>query len=386
MRRNLDIQQLMTEKIGGIISAADEAYLDHLIETDGVVAAAWDETKQLFGEEDVNDNFCRFDNLLWQKMPFQTDKAVCAELLPLPVLRHKASIRIRPIIWAAAASLLMLLLAAWWLFRSPAITAPALSLTDAHAGVQLQLGNGKILNLSKDSGLLHTGTLQAINNNKTLVLPVSTIPAHMNNESLTLAVPVSKYYTIKLSDGTQVTLNSASILRFPVPFSADNREIYISGEAFLTVAKDSRHPFLVHTPQGTVQVLGTAFNVNSYDSNNVKISLVEGAVKVKNVILKPGEQAVTTNSGISIHPFDESEELSWRQGIFYFSNTSLSEIARVLPRWFGIPVIMDNNHIAGETFTGSLERSQSINIFLENLKSTTAVDYYFDKNGRLHFK
>nr|WP_295865488.1 FecR domain-containing protein [uncultured Chitinophaga sp.] len=384
MKSNLYIQRLMTEKIGGNISAADECYLDHLIETDGVVATAWEKTRQLYNEEDIKDNFHRFNDVQWQEMPFQAPQSIIPQRTPTP--QEKRFGKISSIAWAVAASLLMLAAVAWWLFRTDKPSARGLSLTDPQAGVQLQLGSGKILNLSKDSGVLHTAATQLINTTKSLSLSESTIPGKHNNENLTLAVPIGKYYTIKLSDGTEVALNAASTLRFPVPFSADTREVYLSGEAFLTVARDAARPFLVHTAQGTVQVLGTSFNVNTYDSGSVKVSLVDGMVKMEDVPLKPGQQAVATNTGIRVQPFDEPEELSWRRGVFYFSNTTLADIARILPRWFGIPVIMDNNSIATETFTGSLERNQPVAVFLDNLKSTTTVDYYFDKNGRLHFK
>ncbi|MBC9929095.1 FecR family protein [Chitinophaga qingshengii] len=375
MRSNLDIQQLMTEKIGGIISAADEAYLDHLIESDRVVAAAWDNTKDLYRQEDIDNHFQRFETLPWQEMPFQT-------VLPDQKIRQWIS----PLAWAAAIALLISVTSAWWLVRSHTPAKPSLALSETQGDVQLQTGNGQLLNLSKDTGLLHTGTLQAINTNNTLSMPVSTIGETTGNDNLTLTVPIAQHYSIKLSDGTVVSLNSVSSLRFPVPFTAGSREVYLTGEAYFAVAHDATRPFLVHTPQGTVQVLGTAFNVNTYDSTVVKVSLVEGAVKMEQVALKPGQQAVASTSGIRVQPFDETTELSWRQGIFYFSNTSLADIARILPRWFGTPIIMDNPHIARETFTGSVERSQPITVFLENLKSTTTVDYYFDKTGQLHFK
>ncbi|WP_343746385.1 FecR domain-containing protein [Chitinophaga sp.] len=407
MRANLKIQQLMMEKIGRVINAADEAYLDHLIETDSVVASVWHQTVQLYSSEDIENGFSRFDHLQWQEittlpvdtnittpMPWEEDKQSDATV-PL-LLQNETpeqvtiTRRMHPAAWAAAAALVVVAIASWWLFQSTRPAHQHLELTDKKHGVQLQLASGKVVNLSTDSGTIALPKMQFTNNNKTFSLAASTIDKSAGNEKLTLAVPVGLDYKVKLPDGTDVWLNSATTMRFSVPFLNKEREVFIDGEAFIQVAKDVDRPFLVHTATSTVQVLGTSFNVNSYDNNTIKVSLVEGAVKMKEngeeVTLKPGQQAVANGKGISIHPFDESEELSWRQGVFYFSNTSLSEIARVLPRWFGIPVIMDNNHIAGETFTGSLERSQSINTFLENLKSTTAVDYYFDKNGRLHFK
>jgi ferric-dicitrate binding protein FerR (iron transport regulator) len=373
---------MMTEKIAGVISAADEVLLDHLIGSDPAVAALWRQIKSQYHQEDVDNEFQRFDNLEWKEMPFHA-----AQHTADPTGVQPAAVRrIRPATRAAVIAALVLAAAGGWLLRSRMTASKSISITGSYAGVQLQLADGQVLNLSKDSGVLHSGALRMINNNKTLTLPESTIHPAGDNENLTLTVPIGQYYSVRLPDGTQVALNAASTLRFPASFPAGSREVSVSGEAFLSVAKDPDRPFLVHTSQGTVQVLGTSFNVNTYDSSRVKVSLVDGMVKIKDVALKPGQQAVATNSGIRIQPFDEREELSWRQGVFYFSNTTLAEIARVLPRWFGMPVVMDNTRIASETFTGSLERNQPVTVFLDNLKSTTAVDYYFDKKGTLHFK
>lgn len=392
----------MMEKIGRVINAADEAYLDHLIETDSVVAAVWHQTLALYTPEDIDNGFSRFDQLGWQDittssnndlmpvtMPWEQEKPT-NNIVPLITPDENTDIpqpRRRLVIRAAAAAALLIgALASWWLFRSAPANHQHLTLSDKRQGVQLQLANGKMVNLSTDSGAIALQQLQLINNNKTLSLATSTIDSSKGNEKLTLAVPVGLDYKVKLPDGTDVWLNSATTMRFSVPFQGNVREVFIDGEAFINVTKDAVRPFLVRTARGTVQVLGTSFNVNTYDSGSVKVSLVDGVVKMKDITLKPGQQAVASNNGIRVQPFDELEELSWRQGIFYFSNTTLADITRILPRWFGITVIMDNTRIAGETFTGNLERSQPITVFLENLKSTTTVDYYFDKNSRLHFR
>ncbi|SKA46984.1 FecR protein [Chitinophaga eiseniae] len=412
MRANFKIQQLMMEKIGRVINAADEAYLDHLIETDSVVAAVWHQTVKLYAPEDINNGFSRFDQLAWQdiitfshdnptpvSMPWEKEKPADT-IMPLVTPENLPSDnediadsrprRIHPALWAAAATLLIGAFAAWWLLKPSPVSHQHINLADKKHGVQLQLANGKVVNLSTDSGNITLQQLQLTNNNKTLSLATSTIDSSERNEKLTLAVPVGLDYKVKLPDGSDVWLNSATTMRFSVPFQGKIREVSIDGEAFVSVAKDAERPFFVHTARSTVQVLGTSFNVNSYNNSIIKVSLVEGSVKMKEmgkeVTLKPGQQAIATNNGIRIQPFDESEELSWRRGVFFFSNTTLADIARILPRWFGIPVIMDNNSIATETFTGSLERSQPVTVFLDNLKSTTTVDYYFDKNGQLHFK
>lgn len=381
MRENLTIHQLMMEKLGGIISATDEAYLDHLIETDDVVAATWQQLQELYPAADTGQQFSRFDHYTW--------KDITAAPIPAP---KRTVVPVRRLLWAAAAIILLIVSSTWYIINRNTQHRNSLAIIkNKAAGVRLQLANGEVVNLSKEKGTIKTAQAQLTNNNKTLSFALQDAAVNQTIPEInTLTVPVGTDYKIELSDGSEVWLNAASTLRFPLAFSGASREISIEGEAFLKIAADANRPFLVHTSRSTVQVLGTSFNINAYDSGIVKVSLVEGAVKMKagtaEVSLTPGVQGVLTGSGISRQPFDETEVLSWREGLHYFSNATLADISKVLPRWFGVPVQMDNNKIANETFKGRIDRNLPITTFLDDLKSTTTVDYYFDQDGVLHFK
>lgn len=199
-----------------------------------------------------------------------------------------------------------------------------------------------------------------------------------------LRVPVGKDYRVTLSDGTEIWLNSATTLQFPFKFSGKTREISIQGEAYLEIAEQAGQPFLVHTQHGTLQVLGTSFNINDYDSGIVKVSLVEGALrfktKTKNVAITPGQQAVyAVNKNIRLQPFEEEEVLAWRSGKYYFIEATLQEIVTVLPRWYGISVVIDNPRLGGERFAGQMDRNKPLTTFLDNLSTTMKLSYYFDK-------
>ncbi len=111
-----------------------------------------------------------------------------------------------------------------------------------------------------------------------------------------LEIPVGGEYSLVLSDGSKVWLNSASRLKFPVKFTGGSREVEVTGEAYFEIAKDKSKPFRVRFNNSTVEVLGTHFNVSAYENDNVQaVTLLEGAVKVLNaeneVRIKPGEQA-----------------------------------------------------------------------------------------------
>src|SRR5437773_11061947 len=104
-----------------------------------------------------------------------------------------------------------------------------------------------------------------------------------------------------LPDGTKVWLNSDSKLEYKDNFNDSIREVTLSGEAYFDVVKDAAHPFIVHTSDIDIRVLGTAFNVKSYPKeSSIETTLIHGLIEVTNkklpgspkVILNPHEKLV----------------------------------------------------------------------------------------------
>lgn len=246
-------------------------------------------------------------------------------------------------------------------------------------GVHLNLSDGQVINLSGDQSQVKAGNITLNNTNKTLTY--STSASGSAKGWATLNIPVGKDYKIRLADGTEIQLNSASSLRFPLTFSSSSREITINGEAYLKVAPNASKPFIVHLPGSTVQVLGTEFNINTYDSAEVRVSLVQGSVKVKtpgnNSLLKPGFEVVYGKQNETrIRSFDNDNAFSWRTGIQEFKGASLEEVFQVVLRWYGVQVIAsDNTPLNKRRFTGILDRNKSVETFFEGLKFTHDIDY-----------
>ena len=97
-----------------------------------------------------------------------------------------------------------------------------------------------------------------------------------------LTIPNGKRFYLVLSDGTKVTLNAGTSLRFPVKFlKGQSRKVFLKGEAYFDVAKDKSHPFIVNVNEVNVEVLGTEFNISCYPEDaNVSTVLIEGSVKL----------------------------------------------------------------------------------------------------------
>ncbi len=167
--------------------------------------------------------------------------------------------------------------------------------------------------------------------------------------------PWGQKSTIFLSDGSEVVLNAGSTLRYMEDFSEKDRSLYLDGEAFFTVSKDSLRPFRVYSGELVTEALGTAFNVKAYlEEKTISVALESGKVKVTQlkrletpVTLEPGHQIEydQTNGESFIIPFDSREILSWKNGIIYFKNSNEQQVFSRLEKWYGVTFQVDNSPI-----------------------------------------
>lgn len=157
--------------------------------------------------------------------------------------------------------------------------------------------------------------------------------------------------TVILPDGTQVQVNSSTLLVYPERFIGDRRVVFLQGEAMFDVVKNDRQPFTVRTGAVAVTALGTEFNVSAYsEEENVKATLLEGKVKVvcggeggESYILSPGEQvSYARNTGVSTKESVETDDvMAWADGIMVFRGVTIEEILKTLHRKFGVSFDVD---------------------------------------------
>lgn len=191
--------------------------------------------------------------------------------------------------------------------------------------------------------------------------------------------------TIKLPDGSTVKLNSESKLRIPDNFGLKDRTVFLEGEAFFSVERDTTRPFRIITNDISTQVLGTSFNVNAYDISNISVAVVTGKVAVKNnkkkneIKLLPGEMVKAKNGAIGDKLIFEKEVIAWNEGILVFKESSLSEIAIKLERWFDVTIEIEKNVTQEVKYTGKFDNEN-----LENILSAIGEisKFQFNLKGR----
>jgi len=182
----------------------------------------------------------------------------------------------------------------------------------------------------------------------------------------TIKTPRGGQYQLVLADGSQVWLNAASSIRFPVDFTEKVRKVEITGEAYFEIKKDAAKPFIVTIPgKGQVEVLGTHFNINAYDDENtLNTTLIEGSVKFiadngESVKLKPGQQAQLSSSVSVLNDADIDKIIAWKTGWFNFDRADITTIMRQVSRWYDVEVVYEGQ-VSKKTFSGIVSRSQQI--------------------------
>ncbi|MFK7926290.1 MAG: FecR family protein [Bacteroidia bacterium] len=160
------------------------------------------------------------------------------------------------------------------------------------------------------------------------------------SELIQIATTFGQTQVVELQDGTVVTVNGNSNLRYaPNWDEKEEREIWLDGEAFFSVSKQNGKAFIVHTTEGDIQVLGTEFNVARRESH-FSVTLMEGKVALKRaqqapISMNPGEQIFLTNGHLERKLVELETVAAWRFDKMIFRNTSIADIIAQLENDFG---------------------------------------------------
>lgn len=202
-----------------------------------------------------------------------------------------------------------------------------------------------------------------------------------NLEYNEIVVPRGGEYSLTLADGTVMRLNSDTRVRFPNTFAGEERRVFLVGEAYFEVARDTSRPFLVEFSEGVVQVLGTHFNVKARREQSAFATLVSGKVKVSSgkdsVVLKPGEycEIKAGNRQLSVHEADMMSVLAWKNGEFVFKDASLEHVMNELACWYDMDVVYASDDLKGIKLHIYMNRTQTLEEALEIMSKMGNVIY-----------
>ena len=170
--------------------------------------------------------------------------------------------------------------------------------------------------------------------------------------------PLGVRTEFQLPDGTKGFLNSGSKLRYPVDFSA-GRNVMVSGEAYFDVTPGEQDPFVVHTSNLNIKVLGTQFNVIAYgDEQKEAVILNRGKVEIamkdgtKLEVLHPNSKLVLNTEKRTFKTTEviASQYIGWIEGKLIFRNENMEQVAERLGRWYNIEIVIEDKELLEYTF------------------------------------
>lgn len=223
-----------------------------------------------------------------------------------------------------------------------------------------------------------------------LILPLIYIYNDSEMVYKNIEVKFGERKKITLSDGTLITMDSGSKLSFPEQFS-DSREVYLNGEAFFEVTRNKEKPFIVYANQGKIEVLGTKFNIRSWENiNKVHLAVTEGKVSFQNnyndtdiVFLKKGQFSVIDSTLSPTQPskISEDEVFGWMNNEKYFVDTPLIEVLAQLERWYNIDIKLKNKSALNQILSIHIKNAgYKANLELITLVTGLNVEY---KDGKI---
>jgi ferric-dicitrate binding protein FerR (iron transport regulator) len=207
----------------------------------------------------------------------------------------------------------------------------------------------------------------------------------------TITVPAGQTVKLTLADGTNIWLNSRSVLKYPGVFTGDRRELILDGEGFFEVVHNKEKPFVVHAGGYDIQVLGTQFCVEAYSqSGDFATSLLDGSVCVtsindtsQNIILRPNTMVHLQDGQLITKAITNFNHYRWREGLISFRDTPFPELMVKFEKCYGIKIIVENNRVKNYAPTGKFRQSDGVDYALRVLQRDFRFRFERDEENHI---
>ena len=201
-------------------------------------------------------------------------------------------------------------------------------------------------------------------------------------QTVTLHVPAGVSSKTILPDHTVVWLNASSVISYPSYFDGRTRTVELTGEAFFEVTPDKNQPFVIHSGNLKVNVLGTSFNFKHYEEDTHAILAVEtGAVTLSTgsatpTTLQAGKSATVDNQTLKTQIYDTPKGgvAEWRNYKMIFRDEPISNILNDLSRRYNVEFEIRGEAIKHYIYTATFD-NMSLEDVLMLLKLSSPIDY-----------
>lgn len=249
----------------------------------------------------------------------------------------------------------------------------------------LTLANGEEITLDQDSrgdiAKTHGITIKKTAQGIIYTLTHDAAGSGSAEQVNTITTPKGGQYQLVLQDGTRIWLNAGTKITYPISFAGKRkREVTLVGEAYFEVAKNPLKPFSVRSTDQLVEVVGTHFDVSCYIHEPLQTTLAEGSIVVsqpttgKKKLLRPGQKSIVTlTDGILIKEVNPADEIAWKDDLFAFVQTPLSQVLAEIGRWYNVDI--DYSNVPNEKFEGEISRKITLPEVLHVLEMSMNIKF-----------
>ncbi|OOV19152.1 FecR family protein [Flavobacterium sp. LM4] len=221
-----------------------------------------------------------------------------------------------------------------------------------------------------------------------ITTPVTEQPAIAANTS----IDFSGKQLIRLPDGSTVLLNDNSTLKYKQDsFNTKTREVTLTGEAFFDIKRNEKKPFIVHTGKVQTKVLGTAFNINTYNSSgNIEVTVARGKVQVGDDekiygIITPNQQIKVNKNTLSFEQNNISAAVvtEWKSNYLILDDINMEEAIALISQKYKVQISLANEKIKNCRITASFLNDEDLDHVLKVISSVIETEYRYNKSGTI---
>ena len=361
----LEIETLIIAEIADAITPDEQVHLNEIRKNNPAVQALSDRLHKQLGGLHKKTN---------EEME-ESVRQIIAQAHIGTIHKQRSTFKMFRLPLIAAASLLGIILLTTKGYEYYLSQIPELARQENDESTYLFDGN-KWMSL-KDGDLNITADGQLYSKNTQLNTPEKLFTRY----NAAIEVGRKKTLSIKLADGSSIVANAGSTIRLPKQFAEKERKVFISGEAYCDIASRAGRPFIVSYPTGKVEVLGTAFNIRTYDNETPSVAVVEGSVRVDNqgasTLLSKGQKATYVKGRYLVASFDVDVVTAWKKNIVFFPNASKQEVESAFQIYYGKKLSIDREYPEGMgriNIVRTEKESEFIDQLPHELKETPSND------------
>jgi ferric-dicitrate binding protein FerR (iron transport regulator) len=201
-----------------------------------------------------------------------------------------------------------------------------------------------------------------------------------------LTAPAGRRMQLKLADGSMIWLQGGSKLRYPTSFTGNTRELFLEGEAYFDVTHRDKQPFLVHTGSVITKVLGTAFNIQTYNQQltvavvNGKVSVAEGKTALGVVVANQFLEYHPENKQVILRDTIAGNMVAWTKGELILDNVTMADAAITISRWYNVEIVFASPELKKSRFSISFLHGENIQEVMNMICHLNGFSYHIKGN------